>query len=282
VSGPGPAPWPSPVAWGPGAAFGTASSAPGSPGIRPRELVAIRALRLAAVLGIVGLVLGVVVPYAIALSEGSQSPFSAFAVLEIGSGGNTSTLTVSSGVVWTLVALVVLASAIGLAGLLFYRRCFDQLRSIDRDFSTPSTLTVVLMAGLVLLVVAVVALAATLVSVNGCTFGGPTPPACATNVFSTLVLDIVVLGVAGILSLVGLIGLLLGIWRVGTRYNSTLLHVAAILYVIPFASFVAPILTFLEARAIERRIAAGPSGPGSGLLPPPGFPAPPLPPSPSR
>ncbi len=282
VTGPGPTPGSPSVPWGPGAGWGLPSNAPGSPEIRSRELAAIRALRFAAILGIAGLVLGVVVPYAIALSEGSQSPFSTFALVTSSTSGNNTTITVNSGALWSLLGLVVAGSAIGFVGLVLYRRCFVGLRSFDRDFASPASLTVLLLIGLVLLVAAVASLLATLVGLSGCVLGGPSPPACATSLFDTLLAEAGIILVALILVIVGLIGLLLGIWRVGTRYNSTLLHVAAILYIIPIASVIAPILTLVEARAIERRLASGTAGPGSGLLPPPGFPAPPLPPSSTR
>jgi hypothetical protein len=275
----GAAPWNPPSGWGGPQPFGVPTNAPGSPAIRPQETAAIRALRTAAILGIVGIVLGFFLTYGVALAEGAPNPFSALSLVTPSGSGNTTTLTVHANAIWTLAAVVGVGAAVGLVGLFFYYRTFAHLKSFDARFSTPATLTILLMVGVVLLVLGVVLVFHTLVGANGCVFGGSNPPACATSLLGPLLASLALLGIGGIIALVGAIGLLIGIWRIGTRYDSTLLHVAAILYIIPFASVVAPILTLIEAGAIERRLATGATGP---LLSPPSAFPPPSPPGPPR
>ena len=52
----------------------------------------------------------------------------------------------------------------------------------------------------------------------------------------------------GVLALVGTIGgQILGLWRVGSRYDSTIIKIGAIFVIIPLLNFVAPILILVGA-----------------------------------
>ena len=56
----------------------------------------------------------------------------------------------------------------------------------------------------------------------------------------------------GIQALVGTVGgQLLGLWRVGSRYNSTIIKVGAIFVIIPLLNFVAPILILIGAYQVR-------------------------------
>ncbi len=254
------------------------ANAPGSPAIRLQETAAIRMLKTAAIVGILSIVVGTFLPYVVTYAEGAPNPFTAFGlVTPIGSGNNTS-LSVSASAVGLLDANVGVALVVVLVGLVLYYLCFARLKTFDARFATPATLTIVFMVGLGLVVLGVLVTLSALTGANGCDLGRtPTPP-CATALLNSLLEGLAVLLVSLIVVLVGAVGFLVGLWRIGTRYGNSMLHVATILYLIPFVNLVAPILTLLAAREIERRIAAG--GLGAFVPPPLGFPGPPQPPVP--
>jgi len=61
--------------------------------------------------------------------------------------------------------------------------------------------------------------------------------------------------IAGILALIGIIGgQILGLWRVGTRYDQTLIKLGAIFTIIPLLNIVAPILVLIGAYEAKGRL----------------------------
>jgi len=81
------------------------------------------------------------------------------------------------------------------------------------------------------------------------------PPSFFT-LFGSLGIDSALLGLGGILTLVGLIGgQILGLWRVGTRYNETTIKVGAIFTIIPLLNIVGPILVLIGALEAKGRLA---------------------------
>ncbi len=272
---------PSSPAWGPSAGgpipFGYDPNQPGSPGIRAHETAALGALRTAAILGIVGILLGTL-PFLLSSTGIVPSPF--VTVSSSTSGTNNTTLHVNVGGAWAGVAIYVVTIALAVAAILYFRSTFRTLSLVDRRFSMPGTLSLLLLVGIVLLLLAFIVLLVALVGANGCALrsGAPTPPACVSQFVGTALAGLGLLVVAVILALIGAIGVLLGIWRVGTRYANSLLHVAAILYIIPLANLVAPILTYVAVGEVERHLASGALSPSWGfptMAPPPPPPTPP-------
>lgn len=135
---------------------------------------------------------------------------------------------------------------------------FRDLGKVDRArFSTPSTLMLVMIAG-------------TFISAAGAIFlfngfsnfftavpvmtGSPQSPNLLAQVGS-IFLDLVIVGIGGVLTLIGFIGgQMLGLWRVGTRYDETLLKIAAIFLIIPLLNIVAPILVIVGAHGAKSRL----------------------------
>ena len=61
--------------------------------------------------------------------------------------------------------------------------------------------------------------------------------------------------IAAILLLLGdIVGIILGLWRVGVRYNNTLIKVGAIFYIIPYLDVLAPVLVFIGANSVEKKL----------------------------
>ena len=135
---------------------------------------------------------------------------------------------------------------------------FRKLNKVDRgSFSTPSTLMLVMIAGTFVAAAGALLLFNVLSSFVAMASGPPliVQPAGALAAVGSLFLDSILALIGGILTLVGLIGgLMLGLWRAGSRYDETLLKLAAIFAIIPFLNIVAPILVIVGAHGAKSRL----------------------------
>ena len=85
---------------------------------------------------------------------------------------------------------------------------------------------------------------------------GGLPPAFAA-LLGSLFVDFALLAVGVVVLLVGVIGgQILGLWRVGSRYNETVIKVGAIFTIIPLLNIVAPILVLIGAYQVKGRLPA--------------------------
>ena len=159
-----------------------------------------------------------------------------------------------------LTLLLPISVSIELIALAVLTLGFRDLGKVDRSrFSTPSTLMLVMVAGTFvaaaggLLVFSAITGYFTMASNQQIL-----QPGGAMASVGSIFLGVVVVLIGGILSLVGLVGgLMLGLWRAGSRYNETLLKLGAIFVIIPFLNFVAPILVIVGAHGAKGRVAAG-------------------------
>jgi hypothetical protein len=84
----------------------------------------------------------------------------------------------------------------------------------------------------------------------------PTNQPPRPDFLGTLLLTLGVVVIGAILAFIGEIGgVVLGLWRVGTRYGETVIKVGAIFTVIPLLSTVAPILILVGALEVKGRLA---------------------------
>jgi hypothetical protein len=137
------------------------------------------------------------------------------------------------------------AVVLSLAQILLFRSGFRTLAEVTQEFSTPSTLALVALFGVVIATAGLGLLLVAVFQAIQCTGGGPLTSACfpAGPLFGGIAL----LGVGAVAALVGLIGILIGIWRLGERFGSSLLKAAAILLIIPYLSVVGDILILVAA-----------------------------------
>ena len=150
--------------------------------------------------------------------------------------------------------LVVVGSALTIVELIYYRSAFRTLASYDPRFSTPSQLVLLLLIVVPILVLAAIALLDLLYQAIACAGpGNPITAACLGD--GNLLVVLGVLGLLAIVALVGYVGLLLGIWRLGSRYDTAAFKVAAVLLIIPLVNVIAVILVIVSARASRDRIA---------------------------
>jgi len=154
-------------------------------------------------------------------------------------------------------ALVPVIAAIQLTGVAVLATGFRQLIKVDpARFSLPSNLMVVLIAGAAIAAIGAVALLNSLPNAisqaplsNGHGYLGLAPA------FANLLLYAVVIAIGGLLALVGAIGgMILGLWRVGSLYDETMVKMGAIFLIIPLLNILAPILILLGASSARGRL----------------------------
>jgi hypothetical protein len=138
------------------------------------------------------------------------------------------------------------------------RSAFKSLATVDKPhFRIPSMLTLLLMIVLPILLLGYLAILSGLqpllneISQNGGRTINSVPPGSLGPLLGGSVLVFI----GGILCLAGLIGgPILGLWRVGSRYDDTLIKVAAILLIIPLLDIITPILLLVGAHNVKNRI----------------------------
>ena len=188
-----------------------------------RDLDGIKNVKTASLLGIIGIILGLVgagaVGSAILSRELPGSPLTGISAL-------------------FFVALV--GIVIGFISILLYRSAFRDLREVDgRMFAAPYTFTTVLLVGFAILILALLFF-----------IGGIAALSLSLVVFAAILAII-----AAILVILGdIIGIILGLWRVGERYDNTFIRVGAIFYIIPYLDVLAPILVFIGANSVEKKL----------------------------
>lgn len=201
---------------------------------RPWDVKALRAVRWSAVLGLVGSLVGLV---AIALPG-----FTSFLLVTSTSGGPV--LSLSAPVAFG--AYTGAAAALACVAILFYRRGFGILSEVSKEFSTPSTLALVALIGVVVVIAGFGILLVALAQAIACAgSGNPVTTSCLLT--GTFWGGLALLGAGAVVALVGYIGILIGIWRLGSRYNRGTFKAGAILLIIPYLSVVGYILILLGA-----------------------------------
>jgi MFS family permease len=150
-----------------------------------------------------------------------------------------------------IIIVIPVSVAIQVAALATLALAFRDLRKADSPkFSTPSTLIILMVIGLIVTGVAAIPLVASIPSLIAQVPAGTSPATSAAFAafISTLTIYFAFIGLGLLLFLVGLVGgQLLGLWRAGERYNQTTLKLAAIFAIIPGLSIVAPILVIVGA-----------------------------------
>ena len=210
---------------------------------------ALSSVQWAAVLALVGAFVSVVTLFA-------GNVGSLVTVTTTASG--SSSLSLSAAALYFLAVTAGVGLVLTVLELILYRSAFRALAPIDDRFSTPATLVLLLFIAVILIVVigaAVIGVALQAIACAGA--GNPITSSCLS--VGTL-LDLVgLLAVVAIVALIGYIGLLIGIWRLGSRYNESLFKVGAILLIFPVLNFIGAILILVGARAALSRL-GGPLG----------------------
>ena len=202
----------------------------------PHDGTALSKIRLFGLIGLIGSIIGIT----FTIGTSSLNYFSA--ILSPG----TAVVTNAIGASLVLVVILV-AVALQFVSIVFGRAAFRSLAGVDGNFRMPLSLSYAMYIGLILLVAGFALVIGALLTTTSTT-------ALGTAEFAAIALGGFVLIGAIVALIIGEVGLLVGVWRFGSRYNEGLFKAAAILYIIPFASVVAPILVYIAAGSVEGRL----------------------------
>ena len=232
-------------------------------GSKEADLRALGRFKLAAIVGIVGAALGFAYPLFANLGG-------AFPVVLPAAGGGVPSVNVSG--LYAVFGAAVVGMFLGVLALVYLRGGFVQLRSLDGRFGSTPTFVLLAMIALVLIGLGLAALLSGLVQLLNCASGlASIPSSCLSGgVASALFGGIGLIGIGGILLLVGGIGTVIGVWRLGDRYHDGLFKAAAILWI--FFAVVGSILLLIAAMHAETAVRQAPPAaavPGPFVPPPP-------------
>lgn len=181
--------------------------------------------------------------------------------LSVGADLATSTVRGSLRLGTPFLALSLAAAACEFVVVALCYLAFRGLAATDSRFSTPSKLTLLLGAAIAAGFAVLDPLIGAINQLESCITGAGTNQtaqvACLSGGSLAAVLGVTI--VLGIVALVGYIGLLIGLWRLGGRYAVTYFKVGAVLVIFPFLNIVGGILILLGARA-ARDLRGPPSG----------------------
>ena len=161
----------------------------------------------------------------------------------------------------TLAALLAAAAALTIAEIVALRIGFASLARVLSGESTPAALAIVALVGLIMVWGGIGLFLDALNSALRCAAGAqPIPNSCLLT--GTLYGSIALLAIGGILGLIGYIGVLIGLYRIGDAYRDSTIKVGTILLIIPYVSLAGAILIgYRVGKLLDRQ--GGPVAPGS-------------------
>jgi len=169
----------------------------------------------------------------------------------------TATSTPSGAVVhlpspWLWVALLGVGGALAIAEILLIRLSFTGIRPVDSRFSAPASLSLLAVIGILVALVGVALLLNGIYGAVACSGAGrPLTLSCLSR--SGFLVGLVTLLVGALVGIIGYIGILIGIWRFGSRHEVSWFKGGVILLIFPLLNVVGAILILLAAqKALER------------------------------
>ena len=229
---------------------------------REREKQGVEMARWAALCSFLAVLLLLIGPIAFVYAVGVHLP-----LLGIGAGT----------VVWTialiedLIALIILGAILIFVSMILYTISFSSMKRAAPGFGAPFGLAIVGLIGALLIVTGIGVALLSVLSAVSCAASNAGGHVGGCLSVSALLGGVAAVGLGALLAFIGWIGILIGVYRIGSRYNSTITKVGAILYIIPFVSVVGPILVFVGLQGIVQnmnRMPAAPSPPAP-MMPPP-------------
>ena len=233
------------------------------PNSREADLKGLSQVWVAALISILGSALGVAVPLAL-----SSTGYFRVSIPAAGSA-----LAFGQTAVYVVLGVALVGLAISIFSFYYYREGFLAFRTVDPRFSSSPTWALLVIIGLVLICLAFVAILAAFAQLIACTGTSTTIPASCLNVLAVLG-GVGLLFVGVIVLLIGYIGTLVAIWRLGDRFGDSLFKVGAVLLIIPFLSIVGQILVLVAASGARSKVQ---QAPGYAMAPSMPYPPPPPP-----
>jgi hypothetical protein len=209
---------------------------------RAAELKGVRLSRAAALTSLLGLILAWIGPVAVIVVTGVEVHFGGFHV-----GSGAASVSAFEG----LLGVVVAGAALSLVALILYLLSFNVFRKLTPGFGGPFALLIIGLLGLFLIVIGILLVLEDFFQAAACAASG-----ASSSCVDLTQLGGAVLAIFGGLffAFLGWIGLLIGIYRIGKRYGSTITKVGAILSIIPLVGLIAPILIFIGMQQVVHRL----------------------------
>ena len=201
-----PAPGAPPTYALPGPPLGTAQPYSSAAGPLPEgqldssDASSMRSILLAAVFGLIGVVVSLVGPYAVGYSVLSFSTSaSAFSTLNV---------------VYALMALAAVGGVFTCIQVWFFRSAFRPLARKDAGLSTPASLSILALIGIVLVLAGAMVILGLVYQWFQCAAGvTPIPPSCVDASRGLVLAAVGLVAVGAILALIGYVSIWLGLWR---------------------------------------------------------------------
>jgi Protein of unknown function (DUF973) len=225
------------------------------PVVQPEERSALTKVMYFGIVQIVGNVAGLILPfYLFGPLFLTTTPF------QLSNSSTPQQISAALTPLFQTVSILIAAGlGLGLVGSLILAVSFRELKRVDRSrFNTPWILMLILVVGTVVAALGLIPLFTSLTTLlanipPSSTTG--TPSGAFFSALGTLLTFLLIAGIGGILSLIGVIGgEILGLWRLGSRYDETTIKIGAIFEIIPFLGFVAPILILVGASQVRGRL----------------------------
>jgi uncharacterized protein DUF973 len=222
---------------------GMPPSVPPTPNpISPDEVRGLRLARGGAVTALISLLLALLSPIAIILLSGIEVHYGGF---HFGSGSFNNTIFEE------ILVVVSIGFLIAIVAVILYTLSFGAFRKVQSGFGGPRVLLILGVIGTFLIFVGVVLILSQFLMAVSCVKAGGSA-SCVS--ISSIVGAVLVIFLGLFLAFLGWIGLIIGLWRIGSRYHSTITKVGAILTIIPVVSIIAPILILIGVSESLRRL----------------------------
>jgi Protein of unknown function (DUF973) len=213
---------------------------------RSREISAVGLARAASLTSLLGLLIAWVGPIAVIFAVGVEIHYGGF---HIGTGKAT------VAAFEDLLGVIVFGALLSLVSVVLYLVSFNSFRKVGAGFGGPEALVVIGLLGMLLIIVGFALLLNDFFQAVGCTASSGSSSCLDYSQLQGAVLAIL----GGLfLSFLGWIGLVIGIYRIGKRYNSTITKVGGILMIIPVVGLIAPVLVFVGTHQIIGRLRSQP------------------------
>jgi MFS family permease len=212
----------------------------GAMGAAPVSRDEIRGLHLArggAITSLISLLLAFLSPILIILVSGLEIHYGGF---HIGSGK------FNNHVFEELIEVIIVGFLVGLVAMILYLVSFNSFRKVQPGFGGPLALVILGVIGTFLVFVGLADVLMQYLSAVGCV-GSHSTTSCVSTSALFGAIGAILFGL--LLALLGWIGLVIGVYRIGKRYQSTITKVGGILTIIPIVTIVAPILIIIGTSA---------------------------------
>jgi hypothetical protein len=152
-----------------------------------------------------------------------------------------------------LFLLAVVQPLLGMVEALLFRSAFHELAGGDPGFASPAQLSLLLLFGQIAILLGSVVTVGTLYILIHCgsaptsTLGPSNSVQLSCLPLGDLLLAGLLIGIGALVAFVGLVGVALGTWRMGSRAKSRTLQVGAVLLLIPYVSVVGYLAALVAA-----------------------------------